>query len=205
MAGAGLWAAGTGAAGAAVAEPASPQQWNGTRSANGWPVLREASEQRVEGAEGVVVRLAEGEVATVLLYIARRFAYEVDMLRPGDLAGHTTERDIRSAFESNHLSGTALAIRPHFYPLGAQPGTGMDEREKTIVKDILADCQGVVAWGGGLRPTKESHFHIDVPPGDTRLRHLAARIQGWDSAPGQGAGTVDAFAPARMHRANALH
>ncbi|MEU0071305.1 hypothetical protein ABZ027_17420 [Streptomyces sp. NPDC006332] len=187
----------------AVPAFAAPQErtWRGSRSANGWPLVDQAAEQRLEGAPNVHVSLVEGDVATVLLYVARRFSYEIDMLRPGDVQGHSTDRDVVTGFESNHLSGTAMAIRPLFYPLGADKATGMTEQERTVVRDILADCEGVVAWGGDLDPVKESHFQIDVRPGDARLTRLARRIQGWDATPGQGAGSIDAFAPARIRRA----
>ncbi|WP_405899597.1 hypothetical protein OG242_20795 [Streptomyces sp. NBC_00727] len=175
--------------------------WNRPTSANGWPVVGQATRQRVEGTVKVEVSLLAGEVSTVLLYVARRFAYEIDILHPGDLLGHTTDRAVGATFESNHLSGTALAVRPLFYPLGAQPGTGMTERERTVVEDILADCAGVVAWGGELSPVKESHFHIDVRPGDARLERLARSITGWHATPGKGAGAIDAFAPDRLRRA----
>lgn len=147
--------------------------------------------------------LLEGGVATVLLYVARRFSYEVDTLRPGDLRGHSSDRRIAADFESNHLSGTAMAIRPLFYPLGAQKGTGLSTPERTVVQDIIADCEGVVAGGGELNPVKESHFQIDVPPGDERLSRVARRIQGWDDNQGQGAGSIDAFDPQRIRRARA--
>ncbi|GAA2263272.1 M15 family metallopeptidase [Streptomyces indiaensis] len=190
------------AAGPAQAAPtAGERAWTERESANGWPVLDHAGKFRVEGTD-VDVSLAEGDVATVLLHVARRFAYEVDMLLPGDLQGHTTEREISSAFESNHLSGTAIAIRPMHYPLGADvKNTGMSEAEQIIVADILADCEGVIAWGGHLQPVKQSHFQIAVEPGNPRLKKHADRIQGWNSAPGRGAGTIDAFAPARRRRA----
>ncbi|MEV7690672.1 hypothetical protein ACFW1F_11190 [Streptomyces bungoensis] len=150
----------------------------------------------------VEVSLAKGDAATVLLYVARRFAYEIDMLRAGDLQGHTTDRTVGASFESNYLSGTAIAIRPMHYPLGADvKNTGMSETERIVTADILADCEGVVAWGGHLKPVKQSHFHIDVKPGDPRLKRLAARIRGWNDTPGEGAGSIDAFTPARRHLA----
>ncbi|WOX12258.1 hypothetical protein [Streptomyces sp. N50] len=175
--------------------------WRGTRSANGWVIGDRAPRQRLEGAAGVQVPLLDGDASTVLLYVARRFSYEIDTLRPGDVHGHTADRHIGARFESNYLSGTAMAIRPLFYPLGADKATAMTEQERTVVRDILADCQDVVAWGGDFEPVKESHFQIDVPPGDLRLSRLAQRIQGWDATPGQGAGSIDAFAPARVRRA----
>ncbi|MFH8661984.1 hypothetical protein [Streptomyces afghaniensis] len=58
---------------------------------------------RVEGT-AVDVPLLTGDVATVLLHVARRFAYEIDVLRPGDVHGHTDHRVVEAGFESNHLS-----------------------------------------------------------------------------------------------------
>ncbi|WP_260328173.1 M15 family metallopeptidase [Streptomyces sp. Ag109_O5-1] len=157
---------------------------------------------RVEGANAAVP-LLKGDVATVLLHVARRFSYEIDMLRPGDVQGHTGHRTVGAGFESNHLSGTAIAIRPLFYPLGAQRGTGLSDLEKIVVADILADCQGVIAWGGNAKPVKESHFQIDVRPGDPGLARLARRIRGEDTVPGSGAGSIDPFLPDRRKKAAA--
>lgn len=56
----------------------------------------------------------------------------------------------------------------------------MSDREITVVEDILATCEGVVAWGGEMRPVKQSHFQIDVRPHDPRLQRLVAKINGWE-------------------------
>ncbi|MFE7990763.1 hypothetical protein [Streptomyces shenzhenensis] len=174
--------------------------WSKPKSQNDWPILDSAPKHRVEGAN-VEVSLAKGDVATVLLYVARRYAYEIDMLRAGDLKGYTNRTQVAAAFESNYLSGTALAIRPLYYPLGADvKNTGMGEADRTVVADILADCEGVVAWGGELKPVKQSHFEIAVRPGDPRLKALADRILDWHETPGRGAGAIDAFEPARIRR-----
>jgi hypothetical protein len=192
-----LWGAGTGTA------TAAGETWRGNTSSNGWPIVADVPRRRIEGAAGAELSLLDGDVATVLLYVARRFSYEIDTLRPGDVRGHSEERRIAADFESNHLSGTAMAIRPLFYPLGAEKGTGLSAPERIVVQDIIADCEGVVAWGGELNPVKESHFHIDVHPGDERLSLVARRIQGWNDTPGRGAGAVDAFDPRRRRRARA--
>ncbi|MFD7704997.1 hypothetical protein [Streptomyces caelestis] len=178
--------------------------WQGRRTQNHWPVVdgSHVDTLRIEGTN-VDVPLLKGDVATVLLYVARRFAYEIDMLRPGDVHGHTVHRAVGADFESNHLSGTAITIRPLHYPLGAQEGTGLSDLEKVVVADILAECQGVVSWGGHTKPVKESHFQIDVPPGDPGLARVARRIRGEDTAPGSGAGTIDPFLPERRRKAAA--
>ncbi|MFJ3824746.1 hypothetical protein [Streptomyces nodosus] len=186
----------------AAAPAADEHQWRRPRSANGWPVLDDATRYRVEGTD-VEVSLAKGDAATVLLYVARRFAYEIDMLRPGDVQGHTLQHTVRADFESNYLSGTAIAIRPLFYPLGAQQGTGLSDLERVVIADILADCQDVVGWGGHEKQVKESHFQIDVRPGDPGLARLARRIRGEGAVPGSGAGSIDPFLPDRRRKAAA--
>ncbi|WP_331748071.1 hypothetical protein OG520_40905 (plasmid) [Streptomyces sp. NBC_00984] len=177
------------------------KEWIGRKSANGWAILTEATKYQVQGAPKLTVRLAKGPAATVLLYVVRRYAYEIDMLRPEELTGHTTDREVGAAFESNYLSGTAVAIQPMLFPLGGTAANGMSELAVTVVEDILADVGEVVAWGGELAPLKQSHFHIATPPGDRRLEALADRISGWNSQPGKGAGSIDAFTSSRISRA----
>ncbi|MFI0965770.1 hypothetical protein ACH4S8_30905 [Streptomyces sp. NPDC021080] len=181
---------------------AAAGQWRKKTSANGWPVLDSAPAHRVEGTGGVRFEAADGDVATVLTHVVRRFHYEIDTLGTGEVTGHTTSRTVAAAYESNHLSGTAIAIRPLLYPVRAQGG--FFPPELVVVRDILADLEGVVKWGGDLKPAKESHFQIDVRPGDAALRRVAAKLRGWELKPGEGAGTIEATAPARMKAADAL-
>ncbi|MEU8759682.1 M15 family metallopeptidase [Streptomyces sp. NPDC048659] len=190
----------TGTAHAAPAPRAAA--WTGKRTANGWPVLEQAQEFTVEGS-GRRVRLAAGPAAVLLLHVARRFHYEIAELRADDLDGHTRNRTVGQRYESNHLSGTALAIRPAAYPTGVKDG--LYPRELVVVRDILAELEGTVAWGGDFRTPKESHFQLAHGPGDRRLTAVAARIEGWNAGPGGvGAGATDAFAPERRARARAF-
>ncbi|MFE7125250.1 hypothetical protein [Streptomyces sp. NPDC057617] len=186
---------------AAAAGPASGDAWQGDLSANGWPVLEEAGEFGIEGS-GQSVRLANGEAAVILLYVARRFHYEIDQLRRGDVHGHTPSRRIHEPYESNYLSGTAIAIRPDAYPMGVKDG--LYPHELLIVRDILAELDGSVVWGGDLSTPKESHFEIALKPGHPKVKGVARKIQGWNDTPGEGAGAVDAFLPDRLSRAKAF-
>jgi hypothetical protein len=97
----------------AAAAPKHPR-WLGRTSQNGWPVVdaTKVATVKVEGSNAGMA-LLPGDVATVLLHVARRFHYEVDALASGDVHGHTTIRTVAAAYESNYLSGTALAIRPN--------------------------------------------------------------------------------------------
>jgi hypothetical protein len=193
----------------ATTGPASNGQkdrdWPGAASANGWPIVGPdaVTTYRIEGSDASVA-LLPGAVATVLLHVARRVNYELGLLEPAAVEGHRTDRRLRAAFESNHLSGTALAIRPGAYPVGS--AGNLFPHELSIVRDILGECDGVVRWGGDdPEYPAEGHFQIDVRPGDRRLTLLAERITGWRARPGRGAGVApDPLDPTRRATARAL-
>ncbi|MGC0208464.1 hypothetical protein [Streptomyces levis] len=174
-------------AAAADGPPADPT------SANGWPMERQADTagaiwtRKVAGSS-VSVALRIGEVATVLVHVIRRYHYEIDTLVDGEVIGFRPADGKLKGYATNHASGTAVAIRPTWYPEGVKDG--LFPHQRATLRDILKECQDVVAWGGDFRRPNESHFQIDVPPSDARLKRLAARIRGWDDTPGQGAGTL---------------
>ncbi|MFF7635112.1 hypothetical protein ACFZB9_18445 [Kitasatospora sp. NPDC008050] len=204
---AGLAAVVAGPAGRAHAAPSTaPDAGAAATTANGWPVLGTGSgvaESRIEGSDAVVA-LRGGEVETVLLHVARRFNYEIDTLNRGDLHGHTTATGDQAPYESNYRSGTAFAIRPDLYPVGS--AGNLFAPQLLVLRDILADCEGVVRWGGDdQEQPKEGHFQIDVPPGDSRLSKVAAKIRGWQQTPDQGAGApVDPLARPRLAASRTL-
>jgi hypothetical protein len=182
----------------------------GGRSRNGWQMENVADDggtiytRPVPGTplKGVAVRM--GDVETVLVHLVRRFHYEVDTLRRGDVVGwHAPDKVRRGRAESNLASGTAVRIRPDYYPSGAKGG--FFPQQETVIRDILAELDGVVRWGGDDRTPDESLFSIDVKPGDKRLAEAAARIRGWSLEPGVGAGSaVNVLAGSRRRAARAL-
>lgn len=176
--------------------------WTGSRSANGWVTLSETRNFRIEGSDQSV-GLAEGDAATILLHIARRYHYEIGQLRDGDIHGHRTLGSIHERYESNYLSGTAIEIRPHAYPLGVRGG--FYTAEMVVIRDILAEMRGAVAWGGDFKTPKESHFEIACKPGHPKVTSTARRINDWNAGPGnEGAGATDAFDPKRQSRAKSF-
>ncbi|HUQ58913.1 M15 family metallopeptidase [Lentzea sp.] len=167
-------------------------------SANGWPLRhKDIAQFKVEGS-GAVVALRSGDVATVLLHVARRFHYEVAPLRPGQIS----QTGGSAPFESNYLSGTAFAIRPDLYPAGAKGN--FFPHELAAVRDVLAECEGIVRWGGDFKKSpKEGHFQLDVKPGDIKLVRVARKIAQW--SPGKAAGTPrDVFDESRRRPAKVL-
>jgi hypothetical protein len=187
----------------AVAAETSSGTWGSDVTANGWPVVPPPAPVKVEGTN-IALSVLPGAVAAVLLHCVRRYHYEVDhSLAQTDILGHVSDRRIAAAFEGNHLSGTAVAVRPTWYPVGV--AGGFLARDVVVIRDILADCEGVVRWGGDLNPMKESHFQIDVGRDDPRLRRVADKIEQWRLRPGKGAGSaLDPFTAERRTVARSL-
>ncbi|PZG20089.1 hypothetical protein [Nonomuraea aridisoli] len=153
-------------------------EWEGDVSANGWPIDPDKiSTRTVEGSRAVAA-LRAGDVAVVLLHVARRWHYEiapVDTPEGGGITAYTTDRTVGADFESNRLSGTAIAVHPTAYPLrGSEP---LWPYQELVVRDILVDCEGTVQWGGDLDPVKVSHFHIAVRPESKALARVARRLR----------------------------
>ncbi|WP_411069538.1 hypothetical protein [Streptomyces sp. cmx-4-25] len=182
----------------------------GVPSKNGWEMEKTADDRGhiytrpVPGTplDGVQMRMAE--VETVLVHVVTRFHYEIDALRAGEVVGWREPGSVRKSLaESNLASGTAVQIRPGSYPSGTRGG--FFPLEELVIRDILADCDGVVRWGGDDATPDESLFSIDVPPGDNRLVKVAAKIRGWSHTPGKGSGVlVDPQQPHRRASAKRL-
>jgi hypothetical protein len=182
----------------------------GRRSVNGWEMERAADvrgnihSRSVVGTAlaGVQVRL--GDVEALLFHVVRRFHYEVEELRAGDVVGWRAPSAVRvREAESNLASGTAVQIRPGHYPAGVRGG--FFPLQEAVIRDILASLEGVVRWGGDDARPDESLFSIDLPPGDPRVAELAARLRGAEEIAAEKVGVaVDVATPARRKAATAL-
>lgn len=104
-----------------------------------------------------------------------RLHYEIAPLDTGEggIIGYQQGHQIQHEFESDHLSGTAVALYPAAYPAGGSEQ--LWPHQEVVVRDILLDCDGTVVWGGDLTPAKLSHFALAVGPGQ-RLARVAARL-----------------------------
>ena len=162
----------------AIAEPASAAPAKGGKlSNNGWRIDRAAIQTyRIEGS-GASIALHRGTAAVVLLHVARRWHYEIGRLDTGEGGGaHGYLPTIRADadYESNYLSGTAIALFPTAYPVNGFER--LSPLHETIVRDILADCEGSVAWGGDFTPRKHGHFHVIAAANDPTLRAVGRRL-----------------------------
>ncbi|BCY11770.1 hypothetical protein [Actinoplanes sp. L3-i22] len=181
-----LASAGAGALLTTSGLPAAPAQAAPAQAVSG-AALRSFA---VQGTD-ISVALLPGAAATVLLYAARRFHYEIDALHPGDLVADAT--------------GVVLDVRPGWYPPGAR-GNFLPY-QLTVVRDIVAQCDGLLSWGGDAVPApREGRFQLAVPAADAKLRALAKRLDTDAKHPGRrvGAGTALPFTPDRVRRAESI-
>jgi hypothetical protein len=175
-------------------------------SSNGWPIqantdLDSQVWTRTVAGTGLSVPVWIGDPEVILLHVVRRFHYEVEEIQRADLVGWAPVGEVRKDLpESNLASGTAIRIRP-----GSRAKGGFFPLQELALRDILADCEGLVRWGGDDAQVDESLFYIAVGPNDRRVQKAANRFRGYETTPGDGAGIkVDFLAKPRRSRADAL-
>ncbi|MEU4998723.1 twin-arginine translocation signal domain-containing protein [Streptomyces sp. NPDC021622] len=175
-------------------------------SANGWSLEKEANHvstvwTRPVPGTGLKLDIRIGDAEAILLHVIRRYHYEVEQLHPGDLAGWQRIDKLNADLpESNLASGTAVRIRP-----GAAAKGSLFPLQVLVVRDIVADCEGLVRWGGDDNPVDESLFYIDRGPDNQEVRDVARKLRRGEATAGHGAGTtVDPLSKARRERARRL-
>ncbi|WP_043684580.1 hypothetical protein [Streptomyces xylophagus] len=186
------------------------QVFTGKPSSNGWEMEKVVdgggtiSTRPVPGTplEGVAVRI--GDVESLLIHVVQRFHYEIDQLRKGDVVGWVSPGKVRKGLaEGNQASGTAVRIRPDHYPPGVRGG--FFPQQLVVLRDILAELDGTIRWGGDDRRPDESLFYIAVSPDSERLATTTRKLSRWKDTPGMGAGSpVDVLSPRRREAAKAL-
>ena len=162
-------------------------------SQNGWKANDRSliASYKVPGGK---LAVRKGDVATILVYVAKRFHSEVEnLVWPGNWG--YAERPIRGGTSlSNHASGTAIDLNAPRHYLGAR-GT-FTKRQVRAIRKILNDCGGVIRWGGDYRGRKDE-MHFEINAGSARVREVARKIRagelpgpsgGATASPGGGGG-----------------
>lgn len=193
--------------GVASAAPTAAEPKKQPTSANGWGIEDQTDHvstvwTRSVSGTGLEVALRIGDAEAVLVHVIRRFHYEVERIGAIDLAGwRKLGRTSRKKPESNLSSGTAVRIHP-----GAGAKGSYFPQQVLTIRDILADCEGMVRWGGDDADVDESLYYVAVGPDSEDLPRVARKIRGWNDTPGAGAGViVDPSLPSRRRRAARYH
>jgi peptidoglycan hydrolase-like protein with peptidoglycan-binding domain len=139
-----------------------------TSSYNGWTASRTKSAIGVDSharARGTAVEfpggVKAGDVATVLMYLAGEFHRRVEPLAQAGCWGYNYRPNRNANNLSCHASATAIDCNAPRHPNGKR-GTFRPAQVKAI-RAILAECSGVVRWGGDFHGTPdEMHFEINA-------------------------------------------
>lgn len=142
------------------------------RSYNGWTASPTRSDIGVEPLEVAGVQfpsgVRSGAAATVLGYVAEQFHRRVEPLVDGWCWGFNYRQNRNSDNLSCHASGTAVDLNAPNHPNG-KSGT-FNVRERGEIRKILAECDGVVRWGGDFTGTPdEMHFELVGSPAEVAV------------------------------------
>lgn len=153
-----------------------------SKSQNGWPASP-TLRTRVLKVAGISLRIVDDDdVASVFGYVAAQFNARVESL-PGKVAddwgfAYRANRNNPNSL-SNHSSGTAIDLNATQHPNSVATARTFTAAEIAEVRKIVAECDGVVRWGGDYHGTPDAmHFEINVPPGSPKLAALAERLRG---------------------------
>jgi peptidoglycan hydrolase-like protein with peptidoglycan-binding domain len=142
---------------------------------NGWSVSPPLNNMIVPGSDGVKLApgIRQGDVATVLFYVAARLDLVVEKGVPGWCWGYSY-RAVRGAHSiSNHAAGCAFDWNAPKHGLG-QTGT-WSIAQRAILQAIARDCRGVVRFGEFYEGRRDG-MHVEVIGTPDKVAELAAMI-----------------------------
>jgi hypothetical protein len=143
------------------------------KSENGWEVIKDQSDKKLTvirlAKTGIPLRLHK-DAARLLAYVAVRFDREVSSLKQGnkpgfqDEGGYNFRKIDHSTKYSNHASGTAIDLNWQKFPMFRRR---MTAKQVAACRAIVADCGGLVRWGGDYSPARVDQMHFEIAPGVT--------------------------------------
>ena len=148
-------------------------------SQNGWPVASAEEQDRdpIFGNVKVPNGVLKGDVAIIFRYVAKRFDETVESLRAGTCWGWFVKKIEGSNTYSNHASGTAIDLNADRHPMGIPASQNMTPRQIAACRQIVADCEGVIRWGGDYSGRPDP-MHWEINAGKTAVHNLAGKLSG---------------------------
>lgn len=147
------------------------------RSQNGWAIDASGALQDRTPIEGVDFPngVLAGDVAVVFRYLIGRLHREVERIIPGACWGWFVKTIEGSTTPSNHGSGTAVDFNATRHPMGAR--NTFSRAQQATIREILADLDGVVRWGGDYTGRPDD-MHFEIVKGAAAVRAVASKIRG---------------------------
>lgn len=126
-----------------------------------------------------------GDVLTILSYVAERYHRTVEPLHPYWCWGYYFKLIEGSSALSNHASGTAIDINSPRHPMGKR-GTFTAAQVQNI-RRILLYCEGAVRWGGDYSG-RPDEMHWEINAAAPVVARIAVKIRGTVIKPPSGNG-----------------
>lgn len=139
----------------------------------GNPLIPDTNGVRVYGG------LRKGDPATVLLYVARRWFFEVRHYTQADgVWGFEPRQIVGGSGWSNHAGGVAIDLCSRAFPRGA---SNMTNAERANARKIISDVNGfagqtVLDWGGEWSGVTKDEMHTQLT-GNVSRTALAVAAQ----------------------------
>lgn len=155
------------------------------KSQNGWAASPDKSAIGIESPKvpGTDVDfpqgIREGDVTTVLMYVASEFHRTVEPLKDGWCWGYYYKQIEGSSTLSNHASGTAIDLNAPAHPMGK--ADTFSSTEVAAIRKILDFCD-VVRWGGDYTGRKDD-MHFEIVGDAAAVALVAAKIRALDGKP----------------------
>lgn len=148
-------------------------------SQNGWPVASrdQMDEAPIYGTVKVPNGVLEGDVATVLRWVADLYHHNVEPLIPGTCWGWLVKPIEGGSTISNHASGTAIDLNANQHNIGDPASDSMSAAQVRACHAIVAAAGGVIRWGGDYKGRPDP-MHWEIVGTRAEVAALAKQIRG---------------------------
>lgn len=148
-------------------------------SQNGWPVDKSGANQDrapIYGNVKVPNGVLEGDVATVLRWVARRYHETVEPLVAGTCWGWFVKPIEGGSSISNHASGTAIDLNADQHPIAVAASKNMTAKQIAACHAIVKAAGGVIRWGGDYTGRPDP-MHWEIVGSKAATAALAKKIR----------------------------
>lgn len=146
-------------------------------SENGWPLIEPNQLDTSPIPEVGIVPvpgLLRGDVAWLLKWVALQFNNRVaGLYTPGCWGWNRPTPIPGTNVYSNHCSGTAIDLDAPSFPWTVD---AMTSAQKAACRDIVAQTEGVVVWGGEFT-TKLDQMHFEISGNADDVTRIVAKLK----------------------------
>lgn len=161
-----------------------------------WPKA-ERRDYTIEGSD-LSLSLTNGPAAAALLHVARQLFYHTTLLDSQDIVS-TAPAWARHPGVRLLESGVAFLVKGQAFSPGVV--SVLTEGELIVVDDALADCEGVIGWGGDLHNPWAGFFYAKAESKNRKYVEFEREL--WDRrfTPSRTGGALDPFVASRRRAA----